>query len=46
MKLCLIFRNFQNGRHFEVATNVLPKVIPEVEYSSQRAISISDVLSF
>ena len=21
MKLCLIFRNFQNGRHFEVATN-------------------------
>ena len=21
MKQCLIFRNFQNGRHFEVATN-------------------------
>ena len=22
LKLCLIFQNFQNGRHFELATNV------------------------
>ena len=29
MKLCLIFQNFQNGRHFEVATNFLPEAIPE-----------------
>ena len=22
LKLCLIFQNFQNGRHFELATNL------------------------
>ena len=31
LKLCLIFQNFENGRHFELATNFLPEVIPEVE---------------
>ena len=47
MKLCLIFRNFQNGCHFEVATNFfLPEVISEVEYTKQIAMSISDILSF
>ena len=42
-KQCLIF---QNGCHFQVATNFLPDVIPEVEYSSKIAMSISDILSF
>ena len=42
-KQCLIF---QNGCHFQVATNFLPDVIPEVEYSSKLAMGISDILSF
>ena len=47
LKLCLIFQNFQNGRHFELATNFfLPEVILEVEYTRKMAISISDILSF
>ena len=46
MKLYLIFENFQNNRHFEVATNFLPEVIPEVEYTNKIAMSILDVLSF
>ena len=46
LKLCLIFENFQNGRHFELATNFLPEVIPEVEYTWKIAIGISDILSF
>ena len=44
LKLCLIFRGFQNGRHFEVITNFLPEAIPE--YTSKMAKVISDVLSF
>ena len=32
--MCLIFTNFKNGRHFELATNFfLSEVIPEVEYT-------------
>ena len=27
LKLHLIFQNFQNGRHFEIATDFLPEVI-------------------
>ena len=46
LKLCLIFKFFQNGRHFELATNFLPDVIPEVEYARKMVISISDILGF
>ena len=47
LKLCLIFQNFRNGRHFELATKLfLPEVILEVEYTRKIAISISDILSF
>ena len=46
LKLCLIFQNFQNGRHFELATNFSSEVIPEVEYTRKIAVSISDILSF
>ena len=47
LKMCLIFQNFQNGRHFEVATNfILPDVIQEFEYTSKIAMSIPDILSF
>ena len=46
LKLCLIFPNIQNVRHCEAATFVLPAVVPEVEYASKIAISISDILSF
>ena len=46
LKLCLIFQIFQNGRHFELATNFFTEVIPEVEYTRKIAISISDILSF
>ena len=46
LKVRLIFQNFQNDRHFELATNFLPEVIPEVEYTRDMAISISDILSF
>ena len=46
LKLCLIFQNFQNGRHFELATNFLPEVVPEVKYTRKIAISISDILRF
>ena len=31
LKLCLIFQNFQNGRHFELDKLFLPEVVPEVE---------------
>ena len=46
LKLCLIFQNLKNGRHFELATNILPEVIPEVVYTRKVAMSISDILSF
>ena len=46
LKLCLIFKNFQNGRHYKFATNFLSEVIPEVEYTIKLAISISDILCF
>ena len=46
LKLCLIFQQFQNGRHFEIATNNLPEVIPEVEYTSKTAMGNSNILSF
>ena len=46
VKLCLIFQNFQNGRHFELTTKIFQEVIPEVEYTRKIAISISDILSF
>ena len=42
----LNIKKFQNGRHFQVATTFLPDVIPEVEYTSKIAMSISDILSF
>ena len=45
-ELSLIFQNFQNSRHFEVATNFLPKAIPEFEYSNKIAMNISNILSF
>ena len=41
--LCLIY---QNGRHFQVATNFLQDVILEVKFSSRIAMSISDIMSF
>ena len=31
MNLSKIFRNFQNGRHFEVRANFKPEVVPEVD---------------
>ena len=47
LQLYLIFQNFQNGRHFQVAKNFfLLNVIPEVEYISKIAMSISDILIF
>ena len=46
LKLCLICQNFQNDRHFELATNFLPEVIPEVQYTRKKAISFSDILNF
>ena len=46
LKPCLIFQNFQNGRHFELDKPFLPEVIPEVEYTRKIAMSISDILSF
>ena len=46
LKLCLIFQNFQNGRHFEPDKLFLPDVIPEVEYTRKIAMGISDILSF
>ena len=46
LKLCSIFQNFQNGRHFEVATIFWLKVVPKVEYASMIAMSIYDILSF
>ena len=46
LKLCSIIRNLQNGCHFELVTNFLLEVIPEVEYTRKIAISISDILSF
>ena len=46
MKLCLLFKKIQNGRQIEVATNFLPEVIPEVEYTSKIAMSINDMLTF
>ena len=42
LKLCLISKKFQNGRHFELTTNFLP----EVEYTRKIAMGISDILSF
>ena len=46
LKLCLIFQIFQNGRHFELATNFFTgSFIPEVEYTRTIAMSISDILS-
>ena len=45
LKLCLMFLNFLNGRHFVLATFSL-EVIPEVEYTRQIAISIYDIFSF
>ena len=44
--LCLIFQIIQIGRFFEIATNFLQEVIPEVEYISQIAMNISEILSF
>ena len=46
LKLCLIFQNNLNGRHFELAKFFLPEVIPEVECARKIAMSISDILSF
>ena len=47
LELCLIFQNFQNRRHFELATDFfLPEVILELEYTRTIAISIADILSF
>ena len=46
LKLCVIFQNFQNGRHFELDKLFLPEVIPEGEYTRKIAMGISDILSF
>ena len=46
MKLCLVFRNVQNGRNFQVAKNFFTGSNTEVEYASKIAMSISDILSF
>ena len=37
--------NFQNGRHFVLATNFFREDIPEVEYTRKIAIGISDIAS-
>ena len=47
LKLCLIFEHFPIDHYFEVATNfLLSEVIPEDEYASKIAMSISDISSF
>ena len=47
LKLCLLLKKNQNGRHFELARNFfLPKAIPEVENARKIAMGISDILSF
>ena len=43
METAFYIWNFQNGPNFELATNVLPEVVPEVEYTRKIAISISDI---
>ena len=44
LKLYLIFKNFQNGRYFEVTANFfLPEVIPVVEYVSKIWMSIPNI---
>ena len=44
LKLGLIFQNFQNGCRFELVTNSLSEMIPEVEYTRKIASSISDII--
>ena len=47
LRLCLLGRNFQIGRHFELVTTFfLQEVIPEVECTRKIAINISDIFSF
>ena len=47
LKLCLIFQNFQNGRHFEVAINFfLLEAIPEVRYASMVGMSIFNIFGY
>ena len=46
LKLGFIFQSFQNARHFDLATNFLPEIILEVEYTRNIGMSISDILSF
>ena len=46
LKLCFIFKNFQNGRHVEPDKRFLPEIIPEAEYTSKIAMSIYDIASF
>ena len=44
LKLCLIFQNFQNGRHFELEIKFFSSDMkPEVEYTSKVVMSISDI---
>ena len=45
LELCLTFQNFQTGHHFELDKLIFPEVIPEVEYTRNIAMSISDILS-
>ena len=41
-----IFRNFQNGRHFEVQANFKPEVVPEVESYTKIGHAIPYILRF
>ena len=45
LKLCLIFQNFQNGRHFAVTKKFLPEMIPEVQSTRKIAINIFNILN-
>ena len=42
----LLFWHFQNGRHFQITTNTLLEVIPEIDYTSKITMNISKILSF
>ena len=46
MNLCRIFRNFQNGRHFDVRRTFKPEVVPEVESYTKICHAIPYILKF
>ena len=46
MNLSQIFRNFQNGRHFEVQVRYEPEVVPEFELYNKIGYAIPYILRF